>query len=84
VIGLRGAAVLDVLDDQGCCGDPADCPRADADVVQGFEGGLEQGIPAFADRPDGVVGSVELLLDERAGGPAGFLNATVMVPCSPL
>lgn len=54
--------MFDVQDHEGCCGDPADAPGAEADVTQGFEGGFEQRVAAFADGADGVVVSVELLL----------------------
>ena len=84
--------MFDMQDHEGCRGDPADGPGAKADVAQGR--GLEQGVPTFADGADRVVGSVELLLDQGASAVLvgnrlaqhrhfGFLNATVMVACSP-
>ena len=36
-----------VEQDECGCGDGADAPGVEADSAQGFEGGLEQGVPAF-------------------------------------
>ena len=66
--------MFEVQDHEGRGGDPADGPGAETDVTQGFEGRLEQGVAAFSDRADGVVGSVELLLDGGAGPVFRFLE----------
>jgi hypothetical protein len=55
--------MFDVRDYEGGGGDPADGPGAEADVAEGLERGLEQGVPALDDSTDRVVGSVELLLN---------------------
>jgi hypothetical protein len=68
-----------IVEAPGCGGDPG----AETDVAESFERGFEQGVLAFADGADCVMGSVELLLDGGAGPVLGFLNATVMVACSP-
>jgi hypothetical protein len=40
-------SVLVVEQDECCCGDRADPPRAQADLSQRLERGLEQGVSAF-------------------------------------
>ena len=66
-----GAVVVEVQEHQGCGDDCSDAPGVEADVAEGSEGHLEQGVGAFADGADAVVGLVELLL---LGGEVGFLG----------
>ncbi len=59
-----GAGVVEVEDDERRGDDLAYLPGFQADVAYSFERHLQQGVAALADRPDAVVGLVELLLDE--------------------
>ena len=52
MVSSGGATVLDVQDHEGRGGDPADAPGAGADVTQGSERGLEQGVSALTDGAD--------------------------------
>src|SRR4051812_28165140 len=58
-----GAGLVDVQDRDSGGDDVADAPRVQADVAQGPEGHLEEGVAALADGSDAVVGLVERLLD---------------------
>lgn len=74
--------MLDVEDGLGCGDDVPNLPRAQADVAQGFERGLEQAVAALADSAKPVVGTVVRLLQvgelavlgrfERDGDRVGF------------
>ena len=66
--------MFDVQDHEGCCGDPADAPGAEADVAQRLESRLEQRIAALTDGADRVVGSVELQLHVGADSVRRFLE----------
>jgi hypothetical protein len=57
-----GAGVLDLEQDEGCGGDYRDAAGVEADPAQGLEGGLEQGVGAFADAVDAADDLVVRLL----------------------
>lgn len=67
--------MVDVEEVEGGCDDRADPPGAQADVAQGVEGGLEQGVAAFPDRTFSVVGLVVILLLSGEFAALGFLES---------
>jgi hypothetical protein len=59
--------VVEVEEDERCSDDGTDPPGVQADVAQCFVRHLQQGVAAFADDTDAVVGFVELLLQGVEG-----------------
>ena len=62
--------MLVVEEDEGGGGDGADAPGAEADPAQRLDGGLEQRVAAFSQRPGGRVQQVDaaLIVGQRLAG----------------
>jgi hypothetical protein len=75
--------VIDVEKDEGCCGDLADAPGAEADVAQGFEGGLSREFPRSPTARFPLWALLRVFCSSVSVPPWGFLTATVIVSASP-
>jgi hypothetical protein len=71
-----GSDVVDVEQDERCGDDGPDPPWINGDVAQRSDGHLQQGVAAFADSPQAVVGTRNALLRGlRCLGERGFAPA---------